>query len=585
MQLVAGVNLDSLLKKYVRREDEALFKQRVDLTQHIVTAVSKNLLDIFYKVPRSNSARRILTYKGTDVDTRVSEIENLLSKFWGTESWDDYLGVRTVELNATDPNSFVVLEWDAFDGENEMIQPRPYEVPSANAIDYKFKNKVLQYLIVKDKHMFKDEFPVAPEINKTLPDPKKGMKEGVKFTLYGPNQTFQLLEVSEKLLLPVTMQDGVPVTLGEGDEAKQYVKLGKKKYRYIIFPPHNTEEVPAFQVGYFRDLATNGHTYVNPLHAAEPYLLKTVKTNSELDLVATLLAFPQQIKYGVACKDDKCFGGVYHDGSTCKTCEGLGVATAPSSQDAIVIPMPRSKEEMVPLGELIKYVAPPTEVVEWQEQYIEKITQKAKSIMFNSDIFSKSEVAETATQKHLDMQNVYDTLYGFAVKFGKLWTFGVKTMAKLADREKDLVANYTFGKDFKLKSLDTLILDLQTANNIGNASLVKHLNDDIAEIIFSEKPIELQRYKMKEMYNPFSGKSEQEVLILLASPFVGLREKVLHANYGRVFDELELEFAAKKKDFYKLNRTDQRKAIYEKVDEIIKGIEEETPEPILILPE
>jgi len=59
MQLVAGIEIDKLLRQYVKREDGPLFKQRVALTHHIVTTTCKNLTDVFYKVPRSNSGRRI----------------------------------------------------------------------------------------------------------------------------------------------------------------------------------------------------------------------------------------------------------------------------------------------------------------------------------------------------------------------------------------------------------------------------------------------------------------------------------------------------------------------------------------------
>ena len=82
-QLVAGVGLDKLLKQYVRREDKNLFDQRVALTHHIVTAVSKNLLSVFYKIPRSNSARRILTYTTKDPDKLTNKLEAILKKFWG----------------------------------------------------------------------------------------------------------------------------------------------------------------------------------------------------------------------------------------------------------------------------------------------------------------------------------------------------------------------------------------------------------------------------------------------------------------------------------------------------------------------
>lgn len=577
MQLVAGVGLGKLLKQYVRRETDILFEQRVALTNHIVTAVCSNLLDYFHKVPRSNSARRVLTYTGDGASKKTDEIEQVLSKFSGTDSFDDFMATEYIDLISTDPNAFVVIEWDSFDSDRELIQPKPYIVLSPEAIDYAYNNKVLEYLISVDDHVYEVATPIGLLQNDRL-NPDIGNKKGKKYTLYGKNQTWQLRQVDEDLISkPSVRNEGDIIVIAD----KTYVKLGKYYFELEAYMPHNCGQVPAFRVGYKRDKATSGRTYVNQLHACQPYLEKTIKVNSELDLVATLLAMPQQVSYGQSCVDENCYNGYYSDETVCKSCHGEGVRpTASSSQDAIRIKMPDSKEQMIPLSEIIKYIHPPVEIVKWQEEYIEKLTIKAKAIMFNSDPIKKDQAAKTATGENIDMQNVYDALHPFAVRFGKLWTYGVQIMAKLASREEGLIAIYSFGKDFKLKSLDSLVIDLSIANSIGNPNLIRHLNDDVAQIIFAEKPLEHQRYKIKEMYNPFTGKTEKEIMVLLMSDLVLKRDKVLHANYGIIFDELEIDFASQGKDFYLLNRTEQRVAIYGKVEDIMMMLKQDNPPPV-----
>ena len=583
MQLVAGVGTDELLKKFVRRETEELFEQRVNLTRHIVTSVCKQLIDVYYKVPRSNSARRLITYTSeTDKTTKVEDVEGILSKFWGTESWDDYMATRLIELTSTDPNSFVVFEWDDFDNRTQLIQPRPYEVPSKAAIDLKYVNRVLQYLIVKDEHIYKEatiSSNIAP-IGENVLDPMYGKKKGSKYTLYGMNQTFQLRQIAEQTIRSVTAPiEGTVVKTTLDGRPAEIVRLGSEFFELITLKAHNCGDVPAFRVGFLRDPETTGETYVNQIHAAQPYIEKTIKVNSELDLVATLLAMPQQIAYSEPCPDDTCYNGYQDSGAACGTCGGTGLKpTAPSSQDAIRIKMPDSKEEMLPLKDIITYVHPPVDIVQWQENYIDKLTDKAKQIMFNSDIFTKSQISDTATGKNLDMQNVYDTLYPFATKFAKDWGFGVTIMAKLADRGKDLLALYSFGKDFKLKTLDSLIADLAAADALSSSILTEHLDQDIAQIIFAEKPIELQRYNLQRLVDPFSGKTETQILYLLASPYVTKQDKVLHANFSRIFDTLEMEFGSSKKNFYKIPRAEQREAIYAEVDKIISEIGQDAPD-------
>lgn len=591
MALVAGVGLDKMLKQYVRREDEVLFNQRVALTNHIVTAVSENLLDPFYKVPRSNSGRRLLTYDGSENNgEKLKELEGILTKFWGDESWDDYMATRFVELNSIDPNAFVVFEFGEFDSNRELVQPYPYEVSSSMAIDYKKVNKVLEYLIVKDSHTYKVKKDLGTNINalNTVIPSDKDYKLGEKYTLYTKNATFQLKQVHEKEENGLeTITEGVPTKLGA--DSREFVRLGKAYFILMRFTPHNLNVVPTIQVGYKRDLATHGETFVAPFHAAVPFLLKTIKTNSELDLVATLLAFPQQIRRGQPCPDDDCLNGTYDSGATCNTCGGHGtvVTAAPTAQDAIIVPTAESKEQLIPLNEYIDYNSPPVDIVEWQDSYIDKLTIRAKKFMYSDGIYSKSRTVKTATEKEIDMDNVYDKLYPFAIKFGKGWRAGVIIIAKLADRGENLIARYTFGKDFKQKTLDTLISDLVVAKETGSPSLVNHLRNDIALIIFGENPLELQRFQLKELHNPFSGKSEKEITALMAGNVVSLKQKVLHANYKTIFDELEIEYAQNNNggDFYTLGRLKQRELIYVKVDELIKEINEENPAPSLDLGE
>jgi hypothetical protein len=585
-QLVGGVGLSKLLKRFVRREDPILFEQRANLTQHITTSVCKNLLDIFYKIPRSNAGRKTLTYAIESPEQSVKDLKGVLGGFWGGESWDNYVNTRYVELNSLDPNGFVAFEWDDFDNTKSFLQPQPFEISSNAAIDYKYKNNILQYLIVRIEHWY-DSGDLMENNAAKIRKPNDGQTKGKRFICYLPNETVQLIQVSPKSFEGGLTEEGTFLRTSIKGKPVIITKLGGENYYQYIesAKPHKLGFVPAFRVGYLRDAETNGETFVNPLHSVEPYLLKTIKVNSEFDLVASLLAFPQLVKRGGKCRDENCFEGTNtQTNQICGTCHGTGLqATAFSAQDAIVFPMPKSKEEAIPLTDMMSYLYPPIDIVKWQEEYIEKLTVKCKQVMFNSDIFTKAEVADTATGKNLDMQNVYDTLYPFASQVAKTWVFGVKVVAGLIDRSDKLVCAFFFSKDLKLKSLEDLILDLSIANTLNNAALVAHFNNDIARIIFEDQEIELLRYQTQQTYAPFSGKTQPEIMALMASPFVQKKHKILHANFGNIFDALELKFATEKKNFYLLKKEEQQKAIYEEVERIAAQIEIETPEPVLTL--
>ena len=107
------------------------------------------------------------------------------------------MGERHIELNATDPNTFVVFEWDAFDNKRENLQPRPFEVSSSAAIDFRYHNKVLQYLTVKQTHWYDTETNFNQPITAKLRKQNEGKKEGHKYTLYGKNRTYQLIQIAD----------------------------------------------------------------------------------------------------------------------------------------------------------------------------------------------------------------------------------------------------------------------------------------------------------------------------------------------------------------------------------------------------
>ncbi len=564
MKLITGEDLDSLLVQFVKRENEDLFQQRKDITQHITPAVCKNLMDVFYKVPRSNSIQRVIGYDKAEEKNKKTLIE-ILERFWGDKDHDMYLGTRFIELNMVDPNAFFVLEWDEF-LPTEHAKPYPFEVKSKNAVMYEYINNVLQYLV--------------------------DMRDN-RITFYGQTQTVLFDKITNEELIHSLLQflDPAKAELFTIVEylGINYMLLDKDRMYVISTPiPHELEYVPAFRVGYNRDLATDGQTFVNPFHAAICYLKKTLKLNSELDLSSALVAFPQQLRYVQKdCSNPECYKGhVELDGrkQICSTCNGTGLDTTTSVQEVITMPLPADPDDMYDLEKLIAYKTPPVEILKWQEEAIERLTAACKSVVFNSDIFDKKEVAETATGKNLDSQNVYDTLYPFVVQTGDAWKFIIEGVADITDLQKGLHPVFIFQKDFKLKSMETLISELSAANTSGADTEIKNaINNDIVRIIYEDNPLEYLKYQLKQQYNPFKGKTPAEISLIINGNLTTLYNKVLYTNIATIFDEIENETFATGKNFYEYPKTEQAKLIDAKVKAIMKAIAEETPEPTLDL--
>lgn len=537
--ITSGRGLDDYMQQFKPREEAELFEQRKRITCHIVPSVCKNVRDVEYKVPRSNSISKV--YIAED-EKKLKELKKILDKFWGRYSFDNYMALRWIELNDTDPNAFIVVEWKPFE-KSQRAQPYPFEVLSHMAWDYKFENNILQWLLVKEGEKL------------------------IKWTLYGKDATIQLVEVPTdkgdqyEALPGFVKEDG---TEYEVYEAK-FVKFGKRYYMILEPKPHNLGEVPAVQVGYMRDPSNNGATYLPPWWAALPTLRNLITAKSELDLTEALHVFPQKIQYAPRCDAEDCNNGRTPEGGRCKVCKGTGYQIHTSAQDAITLALPKTSEELFDLVKLIHYVYPPTELIRYMDEYVDKLSQRCMQFVYNSEIYSRKEVAETATGKNIDLQAVYDTLYPMVEEMAIDWEFLIGLIQKITDLDKGISAQFIYSKDFKLKSLDNYYTDLATVNQSGGSSFIKSaIEDDIARMLYADDNYQLLRYQVKRRFDPFSGDSEQIIMTKLQNPNVSLESKILYLNFELIFDTIEQTVDG----FYEMAFEKQQKIINEQVEAI-----------------
>lgn len=564
---VTGDGLDDKLEQFVKRENEDEFEQRKLMTKHIIPAVVSRLTAPERKVPRSNGKIRVLSYKDDNKEME-KKINEILDKFWGDKSFDNWMETRWLELNDIDPNTFVVFEWKPFESDKEHLQPYPYEVDAHQAVMFEYDNNILQYLVDYRK----------------IEDKIGGKKvELSSFTYYGKNWTIKLMETKDEKIEAIAKDEKVLSKGRIGGKDILCVLIKSKVYVVSLPKPHDSDMVPAMRIGYKRDELTKGLTFVSPYHDAVPYLEKTIKTNSELDLTMALHAFPQKIIARRPCHNKDCRGGYITDEDgqkrKCPQCKGTGLEVHSSAQDVITVKMPDDPEEQIQLDNLVHYISPEVALLEFQDTFIDKLTERCQEAMYNSETFDKTQVAQTATEKTISLDNIYDTLFPLSVKYAKDWVFGVKLIAKLTDLDKDLVAVMTFSKDFKFKSKDNLINERKQAlDSKAPDEVTRDIDDDIMRISTADNPYEFMKYKTKQEFDPFSGKSEEDKAAIKASGLVPKKVLVLDDNYGWIFDELELEHEG----FYQFPKKKKKELLNKKVEEIMKEMEAESTTPDLM---
>ena len=556
---VSGVGLDAYLKKFARREDDEMFEQRKRLTNSISQSVASSLQKPFYKVARNKNVKNKFTLKGDK--NREEIVQKMISGFYGTnelntKGLDFWLKNRFIELTFTDPNAFVVIEWEA-KPENVPLEPYPYEVNSIDAYDYTYKHAVLNELFTRQSETI------------IYLDKDGAEKEKVvdAFTLYEIGSSLKVVEYCPKYF----EAKGIVI-----DETRQVTFVENEIHFIATYNETNLDFIPAFRVGYLRDTATDGRTFVNPFESAMPYFRKALKAVSELDLSITLHTFPQKLQYVKKCqgvsKVKKCNNGRVGD-EVCAKCKGSGLEVITSGQDAVYMQLPDKadlKDELIDLDKLIAYKTPPIDLIKFQDDYVRNLKTDAHLSVYNSNMFisNEAEFAKTATEVNLNTQGIYDTLFPYTEKFSEVWKTAVKVFVRLSGFLTDFELIHIFPTDLEIKTVAVLMAELKLANESEAPSYFRDaILEEIANQVYEGDELGREKHFTRHKFFPFSGKTETEIQFLMASPYVSNFTKVLYANFEAIFTDIEKAVP----NFYKLNYNLQ----WEKLNEFVKPYLEE----------
>jgi hypothetical protein len=519
-KIITNEGTDGFFRQVIKREDNAWFDQRKRLTNLILMPLSNSILSPLNQVKNSHDLKREIKYDNDANGDNKKELEALLSNFAGEQSLDAYTRGRVLKLSDIDPNAWIVAEWPTVEKASETrVQPYPFEASAEDAFMFEYKQYKLKYLCVENEN---------------------------RYIIYGQNQTVIFTEVKigrdkdDRLVLPLREELG----LIQEYDGQLYIMVEKDEFCIITCAiPHNLGYVPARRVGYRTDAYTNEETYINTFHVGLPYILDTVKAKSEKDLQFALTVFALSIRYDIPCPTCEGTGTYGPEAHTCPNCKGKKTLLSTSAQEAITLPLPREKEDMMDLNSLQAWSRPPTDIIDVMLTNLDNLNKLAFEAVWGKNTYVESGGdAVTAEQIIAQENSKYNNLMSCAVNICDMWTFLANVVADVTELSKGLTCRQSVGAEFSVLSQGQLEVRYKSQKDNGMSyEVISMTEKEIMKLMHSNEPTMLRKYEVKTRLRPFSDKTNEDIrLILTNKAETTIEDRVLWQNYEQIWDSIEL---------------------------------------------
>jgi hypothetical protein len=540
-RLITGEDMGPLYKRYNRRESEADLKQALEITNPITPSICNALTNPLLKIANVPAKVNVIQYEGDDGGKKANALKEVLDAFNGGNDIDTLFGQVFLPEGIQDPNAFVLYTFENYDNRYEKPDVFATIQYSEDVWNFEYHSEVLQWLFLH-KNI---QYVTTPATSTS----KAITTDGDKFILYTPEHHIvytqiakaQVTSYQENVLVDA---DNVTITTPEITTATNtinyFYSTGERLFEVNVYA-QKSGRVPAFRLGFKRDLHTHGRTMVNLWHAAMPYLLKSVKSVRELDIAFVMHTFPIRLSYVTPCNAPDCNGGYTAVGVKCGVCKGENKQTVTSGQDGIEIALPNRPvpDLLIDLKKLMTYVDFPTDIVKLQMENVKDQVRGAFQAVYNSDIFVTDTTASTATEKKIDMQSVYDALQPASLWYSDTRMQSTYIIATYKDMDKGLIAIHRFPRDFHYESQDALLERINRAKGSVSNGLLTYWQEQLVDLVLVDDPYQAERVKTMTRFDPFLGKSDDAVVTIISQGLTTKRNKVLWSNLPYVFDRAE----------------------------------------------
>lgn len=533
-KLYTGKNQDEIITNYRINESDNQKKQRkritISRTKHIIRQI-ENVINQLANLDKP----------AIDVYHENEAIIEDVKNFIYNNNLDKIAFEFIKHFNIVDANAFIVA------GVNEVEEIDFVVYPSSAIFDMKVMNDNLKYVCFKLDRKVKDGLIVSD------------------YFIYYDKGVIKLYD------------------------RREYNGSGTEVYEGFIIENYDTNVFYCFPVGAIKDVTNLMKTYISILESSSELFKSLIWQGSELDSNKATHGIIQKFQRTTPCTnvgtiDDKmcqCVNGKMYSGNDllgqCQKCKGTGLAIHTSSQDIIMLPMPKPGDNTnIGLSDLVHIEYVPDGFLNFLKEEINELKAEIIRSVFNASNLTKPEIAQTATEAVIDLQGIYATLnlLGSKVSDAFIWMVDVYCDVKGYSGVSTL-HGYTF--NLKLETIETLSDKRKKLTDAGAPiEVIKAVDMAILQKQNIDNPQAINKYVIWEKYRPFNEKSNDQVNVILMSLPETNYYKVLYNFFGIIKNKiLDVHGSA----FYDYNNERRIELINAEVNAIIEEIRAGSVQP------
>lgn len=364
-------------------------------------------------------------------------------------------------------------------------------------------------------------------------------------------------------------------------DSNGYTGQSQERIENFFIERFETKVNYSFRIGAIKDPTNQLKTCISLLEPASELYKSLIWSGSELDTIKAAHGIIKRFMRTTPCTNVvystdgplECMGGkMYRNGQAlhqCDKCNGTGLAIHTSSQDIIMLPMPRPGEENISLSDLTHTEYAPDGFLNFIKDEIKEVQDEIVRTVFNATNLTKSDIAQTATEAIIDLQGIYATLNMIGKRVSDAFIWMVEVYCDIKGYEGiSTLHGYTL--NLKLETVESLSEKRQKLTESGAPiEVIKAIDMAILQKQHIDNPIAINKYAIWDKYKPFNEKSNEQINAIISGlPNINYH-KVLYNFFGtikqRILDKVG-------NSFYEITHERRLDLINEQVNVLIEQL-------------